>query len=268
MADLRIALFVEGSEVLTPRQGNSFQSLWVTDIVNALQLRRPHAVYPISKKHLVAMDPSQPKMSGASEALDQFMARMLIMSPFDAAVVVWDLLPPWDRTAEVCRWEETLSLYRGLANSTALPGEWRDRANERLSELTRRSSPSARTVPPVIGRNVVGAVCMEPVFEALVINDESLVREALETKGKQVKDWPVWDFQENPHDKVLGKALTAVSRLRPAPGITKRIPPSIRTHKTEWGAHLVRFLASRGRGQEVLRNHPIGQRLREVLRKQ
>jgi hypothetical protein len=44
-------------------------------------------IVPINKKHLVAMDPRKPRMSGGGEALDQLIMRMMQRTPFDAAVV-------------------------------------------------------------------------------------------------------------------------------------------------------------------------------------
>ena len=62
---LRVALFVEGS--LDPR--GFFEKLWKQELTEALGLRQVDYVFPISKKHLVAMDPKNPKMSGAGEPL-------------------------------------------------------------------------------------------------------------------------------------------------------------------------------------------------------
>lgn len=98
---LRVALFVEGSENRAIRRGPLLVKMW-TQLADALGIEGFSRVEPISKKHLVAMDPGLPTMSGAGEALDQLMARCLEREPFDAAVVAWDLVPPKDADAGFC----------------------------------------------------------------------------------------------------------------------------------------------------------------------
>jgi hypothetical protein len=111
MRRLRIALFVEGSESPPqPRRDPALKKIWNEVLGATLNLRPFDPIIPISKKHLTAMDPRSPCMSGAGEKLDQLMARMLARNPFDAAVVAWDLVPAWNPKDQYCRWDETLKL--------------------------------------------------------------------------------------------------------------------------------------------------------------
>ena len=90
---MRWALFVEGSE---PSAKPTLAEVW-DDICKQLSLQPPCAVFPISKKHLLAMDPMNPKMSGAAEGLDALLTRKWQSQSqqgqgvFDAAVILWDL---------------------------------------------------------------------------------------------------------------------------------------------------------------------------------
>ena len=141
---LRIALFVEGATTPPSVRGPSpFVQIWNEHLCGALGIRAFDEIVPISKKHLVAMDRKQPKMSGASEPLDELIARKLKTIRFDAVVVAWDLVPAWNPEDEFCRWEETCDLYRYLAASPSvdLPKIWKQRAKERLAELKSRSMP-------------------------------------------------------------------------------------------------------------------------------
>ncbi len=119
MPDLKVALFVEGSNVPLPRHRQQpLDAIWNGCFGEALDLHRFDPIVPISKTHLVAMDPDNPPMSGAGEALDVLITRMLRLHSFEVAVVAWDLVPAWNPAGEFCRWEETLKLYRYLAQST------------------------------------------------------------------------------------------------------------------------------------------------------
>src|SRR4030042_1832235 len=97
MLQLRIALFVEGSES-PPQPGiaSGLNRIWNEILASKLDLHPFDPIVPISKKHLVAMDPATPSMSGAGERLDQLMVRMLERNTFDAAVVAWDLAQSWN----------------------------------------------------------------------------------------------------------------------------------------------------------------------------
>ena len=110
---MRTVLFVEGgSAPALPRRQSALTEIW-GQIAEVLGFEGFCRVVPISKKHLVAMDPRNPPMSGAGEGLDKLMARMLNTGPaFDAAVVAWDLVPEWNADGDFCRWRETLNLYR------------------------------------------------------------------------------------------------------------------------------------------------------------
>jgi hypothetical protein len=57
--ELKVALFVEGSVSPPPVRGtrSSLERIWSERLPQALGLRAFSAVVPISKKHLVAMDP-------------------------------------------------------------------------------------------------------------------------------------------------------------------------------------------------------------------
>src|SRR5690606_22785331 len=124
---VRVALFVEGSENRAVRSGPLLQTMW-DRLAKGLGVEAFSRVVPISKKHLVAMDPDQPPMSGAGESLDQLMVRCLHREAFDAAVVAWDLVPAWNPEGGFCRWQETLDLYRHLATSAVLDEPWRHAA--------------------------------------------------------------------------------------------------------------------------------------------
>lgn len=263
---LRVALFVEGgASPPAPRQTSSaLELMWNDHLPRALGLRAFSSVIPISKKHLVAMDPANPAMSGAGEALDALMVRTLNRSPFDAAVVAWDLVPAWNADAGYCRWRETLDLYCHLSRREVLPAPWREQAGRRLQELQGRPVPSARLRSPKLEQHQVLPLCMDPVFESLLLQDEAAVKRALGLNGKVAK-WPTsWGdtTETRPDEKLLAPAIHAAQSTKPMPAILSGVRGSMRTNKDGWGEFLLRRLLAEDKDNVV--GHPIARRLAEI----
>lgn len=269
MPGLRIALFVEGSEAPpTPRGLPVLERIWQEDLGQSLDLLPFDRIFPISKTHLTAMDPSNPPMSGAGEALDQLMARKLERNPFDVAVVAWDLFPAWNPEGPYCRWIETLDLYRFLVDSEHLPRIWKEQASQRYEELRRRPNPSIRQNLPPLRPGMVFAVCMEPVFEGLLTQDEAAVKRALGI-SRTVRDWPRTGWGDpnvqRPDLKVLAPAVNSLFRIHPKPALLRRIRGGMETHKAEWGELLLRNMLADDQIRPRILSHPLCRRLAELV---
>lgn len=269
MPDLRIALFVEGSLAPPPARGTRpLERIWKNCLGTELGLLPFDPVVPISKRHLVAMDPRNPPMSGSGEALDQLIARMLQRSPFDVAVIAWDLVPAWNPEGGYCRWEETVDLYRFLAQSTYLPEIWKEQAARRFEELQRRPVPGARSGPPPLEHGMVLPVCMVPMFETLLVQDEAAVRRALGLRERP-RGWPSQGWadpaERRPDQVVLGPSIQALSRMRPRPPVLGIVRGNMRTNKDGWGEFLLRKLLEDNRVRPVLLSHPLSRRLVELV---
>jgi hypothetical protein len=270
MTELRIALFVEGSTAPPPPRGQErpLERIWNGNLRSALDLRPFALIVPISKRHLVAMDPRNPPMSGAGEPLDALMARMLRRAPFDAAVIAWDLVPAWNPEGAFCRWQETLDLYRFLAASTELPDLWRRKAAERYESLSRRPAPSRRAGPPSLEPGMVLPVCMDPMFESLLVQDEAAVKRAVGVRGR-IQGWPSkgWGTSlRRPDQDLLAPAIGSLTRMRPRPPVLRTVRGDMRTNKDGWGEYLLRRLLADGEARETLLAHPLCLRLRELVR--
>ncbi len=147
-APLRVALFVEGSADVAVRSRQS----WIDQILNehlapAVGCRRFELVVPISKKDVVALDPSVQRGTG-SEPLDMKLARLGAGTRFDAAIIAWDLQPEWNGLGTFCRWEETKRLHTLIAESRVLPDSWRSFAAARRDDYLARAEPSQRLQVP------------------------------------------------------------------------------------------------------------------------
>ena len=268
MPGLRVALFVEGSTAPPTARGRAaLEQIWNHHLGQALGLQPFAPIVPISKTHLVAMDPRRPPMSGAGERLDQLMVRVLMTRPFDAAVVAWDLVPAWNPQDKFCRWNETVDLYRFLAESDCLPALWSEKARRRFEELSRRLSPGSRSGPPTLEPGIVLPLCMEPMFEALLVQDETAVRHALGVTGQEIPGWPRqgWGPQErHPDIQVLAPAIRALQRLRPRPKVLKIVRGDMRTNKDGWGEYLLRQMLENERARPLILSHALSRRLSEM----
>ncbi|WP_428263126.1 hypothetical protein [Haliangium sp.] len=206
-------------------------------------------------------------MSGAGEGLDQLIMRVCQREPFDAAVVAWDLVPAWNPEEDFCRWQETLDFYRLLSESECLPEVWKQQACKRFEGLNRRPRPSARRRPPRLAKGMILALCMEPMFEALLAGDEAAVKRALGVRGAP-KGWPRirWndDHERRPDARLIGPAVQAACALRPRPKALAGVRGSWHTNKDGWGEFLLRRLLADDDARPAVLDHPLCRRLAEL----
>lgn len=261
---MRVALFVEASD---PPAGSAPSLLEVWQGICAdLGVLDPAQVYPISKGHLVAMDPGKTKMPGRSEGLDDLLKRMHSRDDFDAAVVLWDLQPAWSHEQGACRWEETQALYRHMASRARLPEPFLSWVKQRSQDLAQRAQPSARSSAPIPSRGAILPVCMEPEFEGWLLQDESALKQVLGVSGQQLRGWPPDLSLRRGGQKaknLLASAIVAAQSLKPLPEACRKIRGDWRTNQPGWTLYLCRALARHD--PVTWRNHPIADRLRELL---
>lgn len=264
--NLRIALFVEGGDSVPSRDGyTSLTKIWSQQLQAWLALLSISRIIPISKKTIIALDPAVPAMSGAGEALDQLIVRELARQDFDVALIAWDLAPPWDPEADMCRWQETLDLYKHLSKSSCLEAEWRSYASTRHAELSGRKVPSARVGLPELRRGAILPLCMTPEFERLLVNDERIIRKALGVLGRQVKNWPTWDVDDRGRGNtlLLQKAILASRRTNSKSDIFRKIRGDMRTAKDDWCSHFLRYVVEEQ--DDSLKSLELPARLFELL---
>lgn len=260
-----IVLFAEGSRGQPTRRGDPFEKLWRELLVRELGLQPIARVVPIDKRTLVTMDPSSPVMSGASIGLDELILREIEGDGIDVAIVAWDLLPPWDPDADTCRWKECVDLYRHLSRSEVLPTSWRENAASRYAELRARPSPAIRQRPPPPMSATVLTVCMDPMFESVLMACEGGVRRALGVVGRRVPGWPRWSRSGGLDRDVIQPAVSAARASEPRPSVFRKIRGDFRTAKHEWAEYLLRELLGDERCREQVVQEPVCRRLIEVM---
>lgn len=216
---LRVAVFAEGSA------NQAFTNIWQRNLPALLGVRSVAPVIPINKKHLLAMDSKTPTMSGSAEPLDELMARTSKSTPFDAAIIAWDLYPMWaGRGTSMCRWIETVALFEALSLSRVLDTSWVTMALNKYNDLLARPTPSHRAGPPKVAHHGIYALCMDSEFESLLVADEQSVRRALGIDNLHIKDWPKWKQKGRPDPvELLNRALDAVKAHTPRPASFPKI---------------------------------------------
>ena len=274
---LRIALFVEGSEAAASRRRDDLSSLWRT-LCTTIGAMEPSIVFPISKKHLVAMDQGtaragrRPAISGASEGLDDFFKRQLTNTPFDTAIVAWDLAPPWATNSAGCRWQETIDLYASMERRARLPEPFLSWVRSRYQELLSRQNAQARPRPLRLQPGAILPLCMETSLESWFIDErngrlgnDNCLRNALSVRGRKVRDWPAsltLGDRRSAKDYLVA-AIVAAQRLRPLPEEIKRVRGGWDTNQEGWGHYLASALSKHC--AETWQSHPIAVRLAELL---
>lgn len=264
---MRWALFVEGSE---PSAKPTLAEVW-DDICKQLSLQPPCAVFPISKKHLLAMDPINPKMSGAAEGLDALLTRKWQSQSqqgqgvFDAAVILWDLYPAWSKVGTACRWQETLALYQHMQTRKRLPPLFDAWVGSRHQALTTRAVASARIAPVSLAPGAILPLCMVPEFEDWLCQDEASLKVALELTGQRTpRKWPDFSVTAGLRPKKqLSQAIAAVQSVAPLPKVCGRVRGNWHTNQLGWTRYLCKELIRQDANRWS--SHPIPRRLREIL---
>jgi hypothetical protein len=113
---------------------------------------------------------------------------------------------------------------------------------------------------------MVLAVCMEQMFESLLVQDERAAKRALGL-DLEPKRWPRngWTAGHRRPDKTLQQAITAMQRIRPRPRITGQIRGDMMTKKDDWGEYLLRSLMEDETSRPLIVRHRICTRLTELL---
>ncbi len=261
---MRLGLVVEGSHLYHSRtHADLLEQLWGREIPRAVGCYTPSKVFGVTKGNLASMNLKKVKLTrttSIAEPLDAILERHRKEYKIDCFVVVWDLVPPWDTQAKMCRWSETLAFYEGLSLSATLDGRFRDFATDRFDEMRRRARPGLRTGLPRLVQGAVLAVCVDPIFES-VFMDELAVRRSLGIRGKRTRGWPRrWRVENVNASDLIGAAVDIARDTNPRLPVFRRIPQGYETQKTEWGIHFVQ-----SREFDVsLRSHPLGIRLAEI----
>lgn len=264
---MRVALFVEGSAPLGSK--DHCRALWNDTLLPALGRAPVDLVIPIGKDAISRL--RNLRTSSSAPGLDARIAdvrRTHALDPArDALLVAWDL-EPIDPDRERCAWDEKVGLYEGLATSPLLAGTtWAADAERRARALRGlQGRPASRQSASKLAPGSVLALCMDPMFEALLARDGRAIRRALGLDADP-PNWPTgWGLTErDPSARLLGRAIAAMRELRPKPTVRRHIRENWQNAKDEWGDYLLRKLLTDPTQTATIHTHPIATRLRHVL---
>jgi hypothetical protein len=266
---LRVAVFAEGSgdSVPSKRESGALARIWGELLPRGLGCSSSVRVFPFSKRDLVALDREKPTPTG-SIPLDILIQTRLGADPtLQSVVIAWDLEPPWAPDADRCRWQETLDVYGLLAASKHLRDPLRAHARSRYAALKARPRASERPRPHRLAAGEIAVVCMEPMFEAVLIDEPGVFR-ALGLP-RRPDGWPPakqWKpSTRHPDQALLKPAIAAAQRSKIRDRIVDKIGGDLKTCKNEWGAHLLDALLAEPATRARLLRRPLALRLTEIL---
>lgn len=249
-----IIVFVEGTaNDAGAGAADQVSALWGNELPQLLRCRRPSRVVGFSKGSLEAMRlPAGMKRTSATGLpLDKLME---MNAPFDAALVVWDAIPPWDRTRPPCRAAEVRSFYEAMAGSTNMTPVLRAAAGQRRQALEERHAD-----PPCLARESIAALCLDPEFET-VLADSSTMKSALGFAGRPLQQWPR-DWKRTRPKDVIANAVGAALNARPKPSLLRARRMPFESDPNGWA----RWLVGRPAFQTHLGKHPLMQRYAALL---
>lgn len=248
-----IAIFAEGSEYTDLRGRKPLTELW-NELCSRLTSVPPNIqTFGITKAQIVALAETG-KVPGSREALDVFIERMYQRHAFDIVIVAFDRIPQNQHIPHGCMRNEVNFVLDHFVRRKLLSHVWVDAAQELLFHYEHnrgRSRGPGR--PPRVDLDIL---YMDPMFEALLVADESTVVQALGLK-RRPKDWPKFDSaNQHPDSNILAHAVKFADD-----GVRRIIRGDMKTHKHDWALQIIRAAAPTSRVFE----HPIAQRLRTLL---
>lgn len=234
---MRVALFVEGSAPV----GNvdHCTKLWNATLLPALGRAPVDVIVPIGKDAISRMRGL--RTSTSAPGLDARIAqtrRLHNLDPAtDAIVIAWDL-EPVDPDHRRCAFDEKLGLYKGIAESALLADtSWALDAAARAAVLALRAgtTPAGASLSRLQPGTVL-ALCMEPMFEGLLVHDGRAVRDALGLSAYP-SGWPSgWGGAErDPSKRLMAPAIDLMRAQRPRAPVRRLIRDNWRNAKDEWG---------------------------------
>jgi hypothetical protein len=253
MAPRNIALFVEGSDYTDLRGRKPLTELW-TELCSRLAVAPPALhIFGITKAQIVALNETQ-KTPGSREALDIFIERMDQKYAFDVVIVAFDSVPRNQHIPHGCMRSEVNFVLDHFIRRRRLSDQWIESARSLLDYYANHPRlPRGPGRPPRVNLDIL---YMDPMFEALLVADETSVLRAV-GRERRPKDWPKFDFtNQRPDSNVLAHAVKFAT-----PDVRRIIRGDMKSHKHDWALQIVR-------GADASANifqHPIARRLHTLL---
>ncbi len=267
---MKIALFVEGSAPHGPK--DHCAQLWNGTLLPALTRAPVAHVIPIGKDAITRLLGLRASSSAAgldARIVDE-IRRSGLDPERDAIVIAWDL-EPVDEGQSRCAWREKHGVYHGLADTplVQLRGTaWARDARRRANELWKlRDQPPSGISRSTVGPGTVLAICMEPMFEGLLVRDGRFIRRAMGLDADP-PGWPAakrWRDRERDPSATLEAAVDAMRELRPRAEVRRQLRNIYTEAKDEWCDYLLRKLLVDSEQAAAIREHAIARRLAHVL---
>lgn len=255
---VRVALFVEGKNLLTPRGRDDLAALWKGLCTRMDVPSSDVVVFGFTKGNLVQMDETATITSADRRPLDAMIAVAHDERPFERLVVAFDALPAnqvvMKNTKGACLASERDFLLDRLAKSVVLPARFKSAAAALLAYYAgNRGRPRRPRTRPPFGD--VEVIYMDPCFEALLLTDAAAIRDVFGLKSVP-KAWPGMPYRSQKPDVAIAQLIDGHRREGPR---HLRIP--WRDAKHAWAHEIVKSASKNSR----LFQHDIARRLGEFV---
>ncbi len=272
----RTAVFAEGShhqDPLTKRY--AFDEIW------KLLARRSNPakeidVFGFSKPQSTILSPPPGLRPSANEQpLDILMKRACDQArvsghSYDRIIIAVDAHPIHNALSKECRRKEVEKILVGLQNRKILPAPFIEDINRLLlrykmgpyqlaetGRVERKRRRALSSESAARSRCSIEVLVMEPMFEALLLCDESGLRKALGLSVYPKKDWPSF---KRPSKKPDREIFMPACRLATS-AVHAKVRDSVIDDKSKWALYILENLDP----SSPVWTHPILQRLQLLL---
>ncbi len=262
-----VGLFAEGSRATDPFL-DAFGEIWrriTAHCGHSADVR----VFAFDKGHIVRLRPETIPIRAAAtrlarkagrthplpggEPLDVLLARTIAGERLERVLLAFDRFPSNQQLTEderrrPCQMRAEVAFVLGhLSASPRLPERFRASA----SRLQRRYASDGELLPRDRANECMEIVFMDPMFEAILVSDETTVRKALGFDSRP-KDWPKFKTRERALDKLV---------LDPAVECSEHRSGAYLAAKAKWGLQFLKAASDRA----ALWEHPIARRVCRIL---
>lgn len=245
-------LFAEGSTFTDPNRPK-FEALW-RELSARCGCEDEVRVYGFDKRQIVLLA-EPPGLRLVAEPLDVLISRMHDRDRFENVVIAFDRIPANQLLPHSCLRKEVDFVLEAFGRRALLPEPFRSEAAVLRDYY--RAHPGQPRGPGRPPRGPLDVVYMDPMFEGLLVHDETTVRRALGHAKRTPKDWPKFNPRSlHPDQQILAPAVLCAT-----PEVGRKVGGTFKTNKHGWALQVVLSADPEAR----LWEHPIAERLKTLF---
>lgn len=246
-------LFVEGTTP-TDQEGTYFLTKLWQELAAQCGYSQKVEVYGFSKSQIELLHVDADPKGIASLPLDLLISARQRQDAFEHVIIAFDRTPknskiPYSSVRTEIDWILDRFIARGRLPTSLL-----------ADSLWLRRHYAKQACPPRVAgrppRTSLELLCMDPMFESMLVSDAKTVRVALGIV-RTPKDWPDFDtFAAKPDQTILPQAISFASD-----DVRRKVRGTFKNNKHGWALEIVRHARN-----QVMLKHAIPDRLRTLFK--